>query len=435
MQEGLWARRRSGATARLSPAETGLPEVAERPDAALDLSGNDGASSPSSKKLTERGGLLLLATVPLVWGTYGPSVKLMYQMGESPPGLLFNFACYAVSVMTFAAVASFSRVNEQRPAVSSGGEVEGESRMPPNEKALLDRYAARAGAELGLWLFLGGTVQVWGLQLTSASRAGFLVQLTTVIVPVLEAFLGRRKLKPQVWLACALATIGVALVSLGGIIPRGADIVQYIAGSLSGAWLAPSGAWGGIMNGNLRGDLLVACSALFYSLHVVRLGVHVSKVDTLSLARAKAFSELSFAGLSLVVAGFLGGQGANFARFISALASKPDLLLVFIAVAVWNGALTSAYAMWAQTRGQASVAPSEANLVYSLQPLWSVLFAVVLLKESFRPVEAAGAALLLLSLFLVTTQSDSGAAPVLGDGGEREAAAAAEADGHDAKEA
>lgn len=40
--------------------------------------------------------------------------------------------------------------------------------------------------------------QVWGLELTSASRAGFLVQLTTVIVPVLEAFLGRRRLKPQV---------------------------------------------------------------------------------------------------------------------------------------------------------------------------------------------------------------------------------------------
>lgn len=121
MQEGLWVRRRSGGTARLSPAATGVPEVAERPDAeALDHAGKeegDGGSSPSSKKLTERGGLLLLATVPLVWGTYGPSVKLMYQMGESPPGLLFNFACYAVSVMTFAAVASFKRAKGQRPGV------------------------------------------------------------------------------------------------------------------------------------------------------------------------------------------------------------------------------------------------------------------------------------------------------------------------------
>ena len=35
-------------------------------------------------------------------------------------------------------------------------------------------------------------------------------------------------------------------------------------------------------------------------------------------------------------------------------------------------------------------------------------------QESFRPVEAAGAGLLLLSLYLVTTQSDGGAP---GDGG------------------
>lgn len=44
-------------------------------------------------------------------------------------------------------------------------------------------------------------------------------------------------------------------------------------GSLSAARLAaPSGLWESITNGNLRGDLLVSCSALFYSLHVVRLG-------------------------------------------------------------------------------------------------------------------------------------------------------------------
>lgn len=37
----------------------------------------------------------------------------------------------------------------------------------------------------------------------------------------------------QVWFACALATVGVALVSLGGVIPPGADIVKYIAGEPS----------------------------------------------------------------------------------------------------------------------------------------------------------------------------------------------------------
>lgn len=34
----------------------------------------------------------------------------------------------------------------------------------------------------------------------------------------------------QVWLACALATMGVALVSLGGILPSGINVIEYIAG-------------------------------------------------------------------------------------------------------------------------------------------------------------------------------------------------------------
>lgn len=37
------------------------------------------------------------------------------------------------------------------------------------------------------------------------------------------------------------------------------------------------------MNGNLRGDLLVACSAVFYSLHVVRLGERTNEKPLVSL--------------------------------------------------------------------------------------------------------------------------------------------------------
>lgn len=51
-----------------------------------------------------------------------------------------------------------------------------------------------------------------------------------------------------------------------------------------------------------------------FSLPPIKTGVHVSKVETLSLAKAKALSELGFSALSLLVAGFVGGQGGNFAR-------------------------------------------------------------------------------------------------------------------------
>lgn len=100
---GLWWRRHRKnfppLSARLSPTDTSVPEVAVLSEAPTGdgLQGQQGGS--------HRSGLLLLATVPLVWGTYGPSVKYLYQMGDSTPGLVFNFGCYLVSVLTFALVA------------------------------------------------------------------------------------------------------------------------------------------------------------------------------------------------------------------------------------------------------------------------------------------------------------------------------------------
>lgn len=43
-------------------------------------------------------------------------------------------------------------------------------------------------------------------------------------------------------------------------------------------------------------------------------GVHVARVETLTLARAKALAELGYASVVLSAAAVLGGQGENFAR-------------------------------------------------------------------------------------------------------------------------
>lgn len=74
------------------------------------------------------------------------------------------------------------------------------SRSPLNTANLLLSF--RFSLIGGLCLYF---IKVWGLELTTASRAAFLVQLTTVIVPVLEALLGRRKLKSQVGTVCVYA--------------------------------------------------------------------------------------------------------------------------------------------------------------------------------------------------------------------------------------
>lgn len=49
--------------------------------------------------------------------------------------------------------------------------------------------------------------------------------------PVLNFFVVMSCPTPfQVWFACALATVGVALVSLGGILPPGINAADYIVG-------------------------------------------------------------------------------------------------------------------------------------------------------------------------------------------------------------
>ncbi|GFH32955.1 EamA domain-containing protein, partial [Haematococcus lacustris] len=67
-----------------------------------------------------------------------------------------------------------------------------------------------AGVELGTYNFLGTSLQAVGLQLTSATRAGFLVQLTAVLVPLLSALAGV-PISPRIWAAALMALAGTCL--------------------------------------------------------------------------------------------------------------------------------------------------------------------------------------------------------------------------------
>lgn len=58
-----------------------------------------------------------------------------------------------------------------------------------------------AGLELGLYNFIGTSMEAVGLQITSATRAGFITQSCAVITPAL-AYLGVRPACPLMRGAC-----------------------------------------------------------------------------------------------------------------------------------------------------------------------------------------------------------------------------------------
>ena len=85
-------------------------------------------------------------------------------------------------------------------------------------------------------------------------------------------------------------------------------------------------------------------------------------------------------------------------------------MLTLVGAAAWCGAVTCAYTIWAQSFGQGSgISATNANLIYTTQPLWSAAFAWLLLSEVPTYNEAAGGIAIASALFLaVTGANDAG---------------------------
>lgn len=56
--------------------------------------------------------------------------------------------------------------------------------------------------------------QTYGLQTTTAGKAGFITGLSTVMVPFITWFLYKRRVKYRIWIAVVLSVIGMALLLL-----------------------------------------------------------------------------------------------------------------------------------------------------------------------------------------------------------------------------
>ena len=117
----------------------------------------------------------------------------------------------------------------------------------------LSAAGRRHGAVLGAALFAGYAFQTVGLQYTNASNAGFVTGMFVVFTPLLSAVLLRRPPSGAAIAGVVLATVGLALLSLGpSFVPRG-------------------------------GDVLILGCALAFAIHIVGLGAWSSLHDAVGL--------------------------------------------------------------------------------------------------------------------------------------------------------
>ena len=110
--------------------------------------------------------------------------------------------------------------------------------------------------------------------------------------------------------------------------------------------------------------------------------------------------------------GFAQETGRGISTFFSTIsqglasgAVPRSALVPAIGATLWTGLVTCAYTIYAQSFGQRRVSPTEANLIYTVQPIFTALFAWGLLGETLGPAGFVGAACIGLSVYTVAMMS------------------------------
>ena len=213
------------------------------------------------------------------------------------------------------------------------------------------RAALPGGAQAGLALFLGASLQQWGLVHTSAGKAGFITGLYVIVVPVLGVLEGHRT-GWGTWLGAASAIAGLFLLSV-----RSDLRMDY-------------------------GELMVLAGALLWAMHVLIIDRWTPRHDALTLAG----QQFAVVALLSAAAALLRERGAHF-----------DLAGAALPV-LYAGLLSTAIAFTLQVVAQRQAPPAHAALLLSLEAVFAALGGWWLLGETLSRRGLAGCALMLAGM-------------------------------------
>jgi drug/metabolite transporter (DMT)-like permease len=219
------------------------------------------------------------------------------------------------------------------------------------------------GVLLGLALSAGYIGQTYGQQYTSASMAGFITGMAVVFTPVIAGMLLRHRISRAIWCAVAIATAGLAIMSLRGFA------------------IGP-------------GEFLTLLGALFFALHIAVL----SEWSTAQDAYALTVVQLGVTGLLCLVLSSPDGI---------ALPASGSFWISVIGLAVVATSAGYLIQTWAQSRLPASVAA----LALTLEPVFAGVFGVLLDNDELTVRIVVGAALVIGAMFLAELRSSPSVKP------------------------
>ncbi|AGK61027.1 hypothetical protein Asulf_01023 [Archaeoglobus sulfaticallidus PM70-1] len=210
----------------------------------------------------------------------------------------------------------------------------------------------KIGLMIGIVVFLGYTTQTIGIEFTTATNAGFITSTYVVLTPAIAYILYRVKITEKEVLWIILAFLGLYLIS----------------------------GFSGEVN---IGDLFVFLCAIFFAMEIVLISNYARNNDPVMLAFGQTLAVVLFsAPLTMFEERFAISQ------------INQDVIVALIITAVFATTL----AKIAQNYAQGFTRSSDAAIIFSMEGVFSHIFAIIILNESLSVVQYLGAFLIIVSV-------------------------------------
>ena len=210
------------------------------------------------------------------------------------------------------------------------------------------------GTVLGALLYFSYFFQMWGIQWTSASNAGFITGLSVVLVPVF-GFLFFRQRSPLI------VVLGVILAVTGLLLLTGAQPLNWN-----------------------KGDLLVLVCAVSVAFHVIYTGKYAPLHNVYLLT-----------AIELIVVAILAALALPFGDY-----QWPDLRTNQILLLIYLGLFGTVFTFLMQTSMQRFTTAARTALIFAMEPVFAALFAFLIAGETLTLLGWVGGLLIVLGMIV-----------------------------------
>ena len=233
----------------------------------------------------------------------------------------------------------------------------------------INKQTAIAGSILGAFYFTGFAAQSLGLNLTTATKSGFITGTFVVFIPVLQLIIEKRKPKWFNILSVLLVLIGLIMLS-----SKGENILDFLT------------QLGSDFN---AGDFLTLICALLFAFQVVYVDVFTKKYEYLPMV----FIQLLITGL--------GGFILTFFFLITGIETiKFNFNNNLFFALIYTSVFASILATIIQLKFQKDVSPTKAGIIFSIEPIFAAVFAYFLLNEKISNFGLIGCVLIFTGLII-----------------------------------